>query len=374
MKIAPFATEHFFAQYEFTTPYQLCNSDCETMTIAELLEIANVSIEQLAQLSLGYTESLGNPLLREQIAESYTHVNPDDVIILGTPVEGIYLVARATLHPGDDVIVLSPAYDALINMFEHVVGKTHVHKWLFVPADGCWELYLDQLRERISPKTRLLVVNFPHNPTGYLPTAEMFNDLISIVEQNKLILFCDEMYFGLVHSGTHSIQSAAELTKHAIVLSGLSKTYGLPGLRTGWLVIQDEELRKNIINWKFYTSICPPAPSEFLAMAAWKVKDQLRKSSIRQIESNLKLADAFFARWTELLIWRRPMAGSTALVGMNVPSVSDFATQLAEQAGILVHPAITLGSDDQHMRMGFGRSAFPEALQRFEQYLVTNNY
>ena len=122
MKIAPFLTEHFYARYEFTTPYQLCNSDCETISIAELLELAEIPLEQLGHLSLGYTETLGHPLLREKIAETYSQANMDDVVMLATPIEGIYLVARAVLDPGDEVIVLAPAYDALINMFEHVLG------------------------------------------------------------------------------------------------------------------------------------------------------------------------------------------------------------------------------------------------------------
>lgn len=372
MQIKPFLTEHFFARYEFTTPYQLCNSDCETVTVAELLALANIPLQEIGHLTLGYTETLGNPQLREKIAGSYTQVKTDDVVMLGTPVEGIYLAARAVLNPGDEVIVLSPAYDALINMFEHIVGPGRVRRWAFIPADGRWELDFDQLRELVTPQTRMIVVNFPHNPTGYLPSPAQFDELIDIVEQNDLRLFCDEMYFGLVHAGTTAIQSAADLTNRAVVLSGLSKTYGLPGLRTGWLVIQDPELRQNIINWKFYTSICPPAPSEFLALAAWKVRDELRDRSKAQIEQNLQVADAFFERWPEMFTWRRPVSGSTALVGMNIPSVEVFATRLAEEAGILIHPAVTLGSDDQHMRMGFGRSAFFEALDRFEAYLNAN--
>lgn len=230
-------------------------------------------MEQFGHLSLGYTESLGHPKLREKIAETYVKVNTNDVIMLGTPVEGIYLVARAALDPGDEVIVLTPAYDALINMFEHVVGAASVRKWEFVPNGNRWELDFDHLKTLITSQTKMLVVNFPHNPTGHLPTQDQMNELTNIVEQNNLILFCDEMYFGLVHSGTIEINSAAGSIKHAVVLSGLSKTYGLPGLRTGWLIVQDNELRQNIINWKFYTSICPPAPSEFLAMEAWKVRD-----------------------------------------------------------------------------------------------------
>jgi aspartate/methionine/tyrosine aminotransferase len=373
MKIAPFATEHFFAQYEFTTPYQLCNSDCETVTVAELLQLAEVPLDQLGQLSLGYTESLGNPDLRAEIAKTYAGVDTDEVVMLGTPVEGIYLVARAALDPGDEVIVLSPAYDALINMFEHVVGPGNVKKWTFTPGDSHWALDFDQLNSLISPRTKMLVVNFPHNPTGYLPTQEKFETMVQIVAENDLLLFCDEMYFGLIHSGMIPIPSAAERSPRAIVLSGLSKTYGLPGLRTGWLVIRDEELRQNIINWKFYTSICPPAPSEFLALAAWKVRDQLRNKNIAQIEYNLQLAAKFFERWPDLFTWRPPLAGSVALVRMNVPSVTAYATQLAAAVGVLIHPAVTLGYDDQHMRIGFGRKNFEEALQEFEKYLNAQN-
>jgi aspartate/methionine/tyrosine aminotransferase len=292
--------------------------------------------------------------------------------MLGTPIEGIYLGARAILNPGDEAIVLTPAYDALINMFEHVVGEGEVRRWGFVATPTSWALDLDTLRSLITPRTKLLVVNFPHNPTGYLPTAAQLEEIVGLVEAHAMWLFCDEMYFGLVHSGTPPIPSAVDLSERVVVLSGLSKTYGLPGLRTGWLVVQDAALRESIMNWKFYTSICSPAPSEFLAGAAWKVRDALRERSIRQIEHNLELAEDFFARWPELFVWRRPLAGSTALVGMNVPSVTAYAERLAEEAGVLIHPATTLSYDDQHMRMGFGRAAFGEALDRFEAYLNEN--
>jgi len=370
MKIAPFATEHFFAQYEFSTPYQLCNSDCETTSVEELLKLADVPMQEFGRLSLGYTESLGHSKLREMIAATYAQVKTEDVVMLATPVEGIYLVARAGLDLGDEVIVMSPAYDALINTFEHVVGAANVKKWEIVAGETQFHLDYDQLKQLISPRTKMLVVNFPHNPTGFLPSRDQLELLGRIVDENDLILFCDEMYFGLIHSGTAPIPSASEITRRAVVLSGLSKTYGLPGLRTGWLVIQDKELRENIINWKFYTSICAPAPSEFLAMAAWKVRDQLRERSIALVEHNLHLAGAFFQRWPDLFTWRKPISGSVALVGVNVPSVMAFASRLAEEAGVLILPGVCLGSDDHHMRMGFGRSNFPEALDRFEAYLT----
>lgn len=154
MKIAPFETEHFFARYEFSTPYQLCNSDCETITIDELLSLADVSLEQLGEQRLSYTETQGNPELRQAIADMYSNVSADDIVVLGTPVEGIYLAARALLDPGDEVIVLSPAYDALTTLFEHAAGPAAVKRWSFRPGEDSWYLDLNELQACGPPPAR----------------------------------------------------------------------------------------------------------------------------------------------------------------------------------------------------------------------------
>ena len=295
------------------------------MTIQDLLGLANVDAKEFENLTLGYTESQGDPDLRKAIASSYETVKPDDVIVLGSPVEGIYLAARALLEPNEEVIVLNPAYDALYNTFAHIVGSEHVRKWELQAGESEWELDLGILQALITERTKLIVVNFPHNPTGYLPTLDELNQLVALASEHGIWIFYDEMYYGLVHSGTPDIPSAADLYDKAVVLSGLSKTYGLPGLRTGWLVVKDASLRAIIMNWKFYTSICPPAPSEYLAKIALSVKESIRQRNIGIIEKNLQIADAFFSRWPNLFKWRRPRAGSVALVEMDVPSASEFS-------------------------------------------------
>lgn len=369
MKIAPFATEHFFARHEFSTPYQLCNSDCESVSIEELLRLAGDSLDGLGRERLVYTPSEGSPELRAAIAAAYAEVRPDQVAVLGTPVEGIYLAARGLLEPGDEVIVLSPAYDALVNLFEHVAGAEHVRKWAFRPGGSGWSLELDDLRALLTPKTKLLVLNFPHNPTGFLPSAAFQQALVGLAEAHDLLLFCDEMYFGLLHSGTPAIPSMADACDRAIVLSGLSKTHGLPGLRCGWLIIRDHALREQLLNWKFYTSICPAVPTEYLARAALRAGDLLIQRNIERIERNLGTAGSFFSRWPGLFDWRRPMAGSTALVGFDVPSVAELSERLARDEGLLIQSAAMLGGDDRHMRIGLGREGFATALGRFEDWL-----
>ena len=371
MNIEPFAIEQYFALYEFNIPYLLCSSDCESMSIEELMVLSGQTMSAFSSVRLGYTESQGDPLLRSAVAASYETADAQDVVILGSPEEGIYLTMRALLNPGDHVVVLTPAYDSLLNLARHISGS--VTEWLIQPTDGQWVIDVAQLAELVTGETKLIVVNFPHNPSGFLPTREELDAVVAIAARHGAWLFCDEMYRGLELSGRESLPSVVDLYHRGLVLAGLSKVYGLPGLRAGWLVVRDDQLREEIINWKFYTSICPPAPTEFLARAALNVRDELAGRSRRLIEDNLLLADAFFERWPDRFTWRPPVAGSVALVGLNQPSATDYCHRLAQEAGVLLLPSSCLGYDDKHFRMGFGRENFGLGLAHYEAYLTSGS-
>ena len=281
MKIAPFSTENFFARYEFTTPHLLCASDCETLTTGELLRLAGLDAADLLGQRLAYTDSQGDPALRAAIAALYDRVSADEVVVLGAPEEGIYLTMRTLLEPGDHVVVLTPAYDSLRNLAAHVSGN--VTPWPIRAVAGGWALDPAELERLMRPETRLVVVNFPHNPTGHLPTAAEFAALLDIVRARGAWLLCDEMYRGLERDLTDRLPSAADLYERAIVLAGLSKTHGLPGLRAGWLLVRDPAVRAALINWKHYTTICAAAPSEALATLALSVHEALAERNRRII-------------------------------------------------------------------------------------------
>lgn len=367
MRITPFATERYYARYEFSTPHLLSVSDCETLSIGELLQMANNSMEDMGQVRLGYTESQGDPLLREAVASTCGRATAEQVVVLTSPVEGIYLTLQAMLEPEDEAIVLVPAYDALINVAEHVCR--HVHRWEIVATSTGWELDLDALAKLVNPKTKLIVVNFPHNPTGYLPTQSEFGTIIDLARKEGIWLFYDEMYRGLEYGARPQLPSAADSYERSIVLAGLSKTHGLPGLRAGWLVIPDEEVRQTIIDWKHYTTICPAAPTEFLSLVALSIGDKLAQRSQAIIQQNLQIAETFFDKWQDFFKWRPPLAGSVALVGIEVPSATNYCHDLAQAAGVLLLPATFMGSDDHHVRFGFGRRSFSSALSHYDAYL-----
>ena len=369
MHIAPFATEQYYALYEFTTPHMLSSSDCETISVGEVLELAGMKMETLGELRLGYTESPGHPELRAAVAGRYDQISPEQVMVLTSPVEGIYLVMRALLEPGDEVVVLSPAYDALRNMSEHVAGR--IQAWTLTPTENGWYLDLEALGQMVSERTKLVVVNFPHNPTGYLPAPAEFQALIDLCARHGTWLFCDEMYRGLEFGTMERLPSAVDLYERAIVLSGLSKTHGLPGLRAGWLLVRDAPTRQALLNWKYYTTICPAAPTELLSMAALATGERILERNKALIRQNIALVEPFFERWSDRFAWRRPRAGSVALVWLDVPSATDYCHNLAQTAGVLLLPGAFMGYEDRYVRFGFGRAGFPVALERYEAHLLS---
>jgi aspartate/methionine/tyrosine aminotransferase len=389
MNIKPFHTERFFAVHEFTAPYILCASDCESLTVDELLQLAGVSWGFLGQLRLCYTESQGAPALRERIADLYTSVSANQVIGLSAPEEGIFLTMHALLEPDDEVIVLTPCYDSLANVAEYLGCR--VVRWSLAEADeppggsgacpeacleACleaaergWRLDLETLERLVTPCTKLVVVNFPHNPTGYLPSHDAWQAIIQIVERAGVWLFSDEMYRGLEYDHAARLPSGCDLYERAITLAGLSKTYGLPGLRVGWLALKNIPLRDRILGWKDYTTICASAPSEALAQIALQIGDTLAERSRRIILDNLALAEPFFTRWRTVFRWNRPQAGSVALVGLRGQSARDFSDRLVAEQGVLLLPSTGLGFGDGHVRFGFGRLSFPAGLERLDGWL-----
>jgi len=376
VNIKPFHTERFFAIHEFTAPYILCASDCESLTINELLQLAGASWESLGRLRLGYTESQGAPALRERIAGLYTGVSAGQVIGLSAPEEGIFLTMHALLEPGDRVVVLTPCYDSLVNVAEYLGCR--VARWSLVEADeppdgpGGWWLDLDALERLVTPRTKLVVVNFPHNPTGYLPSRDEWQAIIQIVGRAGSWLFSDEMYRGLEYDSATRLPSGCDLYERGITLAGLSKTYGLPGLRAGWLALQDTPLRERILGWKDYTTICASAPGEVLAQIALQIGDTLAERSRAIIRDNLELAASFFlkARWRSVFRWNRPQAGPVAFVGLRGQSARDFSDRLVADQGVLLLPGTGLGFDDRHVRFGFGRLNFPDGLEQLDRYLA----
>ncbi|MCE5209622.1 MAG: aminotransferase class I/II-fold pyridoxal phosphate-dependent enzyme [Chloroflexi bacterium] len=367
MNIKPFKLERYFARYEFSARYLLSSSDCDGLLQSDLVKMADDETRFLwDNLALGYTESLGHPMLRQEISKLYHGISADDCQTI-VPEEGIYIALNSILQKGDHVICTFPGYQSLYEIAESL--GCEVTKWEPEEENG-WRFNPDFLEQNIKTKTKLVVVNFPHNPTGYLPSKEDFQKILDLARKNDLYLFSDEMYRFLEYSKDDRLPSACEVYDKAISLFGMSKTFGMAGARIGWLITKDKRLYSRMATFKDYTTICSNAPGEILSIIALRAKEEIIAGHLTRIDRNLGLLDSFFDEFEDRFEWIKPKAGTIGFPrikgGINA---FDFCQQVVNEANIMLLPSTVYDYDDRHLRLGFGRENMPEALQKLCEYL-----
>jgi len=370
MQISPFQLERYFAKYEFSARYLLSSSDCEPYPMGELVGMADEEMSKLwEQLNLGYTESWGHPLLREEIAGIYQGIDPSGVLTL-VPEEGIYLMMHALLQAGNHVICTFPGYQSLYEVARSI--GCQIETWEPDEAQG-WKFPVDQLADALKANTRLVVVNFPHNPTGFVPSKDEFSAIIELVREHGAYLLSDEMYrFLEVEPGT-TLPAACELYERAVSLSGLSKSFGLPGLRVGWLASQDSEVLERVSRLKDYTTICGSAPSELLAVIALRNRVNILNQQINRVRKNVAVLEAFIDQHREWFTWNPPLGGSICFPKMlGTDDTYTFCERLVAETGIMLAPSRVFQFGDHHVRIGFGRENFPRILDSFAKYIDRN--
>jgi aspartate/methionine/tyrosine aminotransferase len=216
----------------------------------------------------------------------------------------------------------------------------------------------------------LLILNFPHNPTGYLPSRSELDSVLELARKYHLYVFCDEMYRLLEYDPSRRLPSMCDLYENGIALSGLSKAFALPGLRVGWLVTQDRALLEQWLTFKDYTTICNSAPSEVLGIMALQAKNTILARNLAIIQENLRVADQFFAEQRERFVWIRPQAGSIAFPKWVADTpVEQFCQSILDQQGVMIVPGSIFDFPGNHFRLGLGRRNLAEALQRVRDYL-----
>lgn len=367
MELSPFRIERFYARYEHSTRFMLSSSDCESRTIGALLELEPGAQEQLHQTWCGYTEPPGGPGLRQAIASLYQRTGEQEVIATSCAEEGIFLLYHALLRPGDHVIVETPCYESALQVARSTGAE--VSQWQRRYEDG-WAHDVDALAALIRPSTRLLYLNQPHNPTGTLMTRPVFEQVIGLARAHGLVVFSDEVYRELEHDPASRLPAACDEYERAVSLGSISKSYGLPGLRTGWIATRDAALRDAVATLKDYTTICASAPSEFLTALALRHRQVLVGRNLEIVRHNLPLLDAFFERHAGTFAWTRPTAspiGFPRVTGLG--DLTRYCEQLAE-AGVLLLPG-SVYDQPGHVRIGFGRANMPAALEILESRLTS---
>jgi aspartate/methionine/tyrosine aminotransferase len=372
-RLPDFELEVFFSRWEFAARHGLTSSDAESMSLGELLAMGTAEDRAaFERISLGYVPTWGGDELRQAIASTYASLGPENVLAFAGAQEGLYWLMQEAAGPGDHVLLTVPGYQSMESLAQATGAQ--VTGLALLPESG-WILDLDRLKHALRPNTRLVAVNFPHNPSGAVPDPATFEALVGLCETRGIRLFCDEVHRGLELDPTRRLTQAADLSPTAVSLNVTSKSYGLPGLRVGWLASRDRALLARLERRKHYTSISNAGPSEFLAALALRHGEAIQARNRSIIGRNLPLFDAFFARWLELFDWERPQGGCICFPRYKgAEGVETFCQDLVEQAGVLLAPASLFrtslaNTPTDRFRVGVGRSNPEPALEAIERFL-----
>ena len=354
-----FALEVHFSKWEFNARHHLTASDMESLSLRDLLALGtDADREAFEATSLGYTETWGAPDLRAAIAATYDTMAQDNILTLAGAGEGLYALARVLLGPNDHAIVPTPNYQSAETVPAAICETTGVPMRI---ERGRWRLDIDAIKDAIRPNTRLISLNFPHNPTGALMPRADLGALITLARADGIYILCDEVYRGVELDPKLQMPQIADVYERGISLNVLSKAYGLPGLRIGWLASPDRDVLQRVERYKHYLSICNAAPAERLGMIALAAREQIFARNRALLQRNLTAFEALLADFPGLIDFSAPEGGCVAYPRYTGPgTVETFCADLIENHGILLLPAALYRSDlgatpDDRFRIGLGR-------------------
>lgn len=371
MKLEQFAMERMQSTYENLVEFNLSESGVRPLTPRELVEDP-AGLEGLLDQPLVYTQSNGTIELRREIASMYDGAGIDHIEVTNGGSEANFIVTLTLVEPGDEVVMLVPNYMQTWGL-SRAFGGT-IREWPLREdrSAGRWRADLNELEQLVSSRTKLIVICNPNNPTGARLTAGELDAIAAIADRHGAWILSDEVYRGAEIDG-HMTATMWGRSPRAIITSGLSKAYGLPGLRIGWIAAPPELIAK-LWSYHDYTTIAPGALSDRLARVALQPerRAQLFERTRAILRRNLPLIEAWLQE-TGGFSWTRPEAGAIVYVRYDHDINSTaLVTRLREEKSVLVVPGDHFGMDG-YLRLGFGEPpAYNRAgLDRLRELLAT---
>ncbi len=360
MRVEQFAMERMQSTWENLVDVNLSESGVHPLTPRELLQ--DTDLDVVLDQALVYTQSNGTQELRSLIADLYPGSTPDHVQVTNGGSEANYISVWRLLEPGDEVVMLVPNYMQTWGLVRAFGGA--IREWPLVEDHdaGRWRPNLDALATLVNEKTRLILICTPNNPTGATLTPEELDEIARIAARHEAWVLSDEVYRGaeLVSRETPSMWGRYE---RVIITSGLSKAYGLPGLRIGWIVAPPSFVAST---WAYhdYTTIAPGALSDRLARVALAPERRawILARTRRIVRDNLPLIEAWLHEHDPMFSWIGPEAGAIVYVRYNYQiNSTELVTRLRTEKSVLVVPGDHFGMDG-YLRLGFGER--PEYLRQ----------
>ena len=369
MKLEQFEMERMQSTWENMVAYNLSESGVHPVAIADLIPSAE-DRERLLGTELGYSQSNGTPELRDSIARLYEGASAENITVTTGTAEANFIVSWMMTEPGDEIIMMTPNYMQLWGLFKSFGAEL---KPLPLVEGSGWQTDLDQLESAISAKTKLIAVCNPNNPTGAILSAEEMDRIVAAAERVGAWILADEVYRGAELNGemTDSFWGRSE---KVIVTSGLSKAYGLPGLRIGWIATAPE-LAARAWAYHDYTTIGPGPASDFLATVALRPDNRKRllERTRNILNNNYPILREWVDRQGGTFSLIEPRAGAIAYLRYNLDIDSvELVERLRQEQSVLIVPGghFFMGN---YLRIGFGNEPenLRQGLERIEGFLAT---
>ncbi len=352
MIFKPFTLEQFLSENEQSVAYNYSESGVHPVTLGELLKLAGCNLEEIKSVSLNYPEVNGELVLRERIAALYPGAKPENVLVTVGASEANLLAATTLLSPGDEVIALRPTYLQFGGMAQNI--GVQVKTVDLVEEDG-WRLNLDQLKERVTSKTRVISIVNPGNPTGSILTEDEIQAIIAAADSAGAWILADEVYAGTEHNQAAITKTLYGRYDKVIAVNSLSKAYGLPGLRIGWMV-GPEEIIQALWRRHEYAVVSATMLSNKLARMALDTRPRLIERTRSLIQTGFATLSTYLQVHPGVFSIVPPQASALSFVRYNLPiNSSYFAERLRKEKSVLMVPGDCFDMD-YHLRIS---SALP---------------
>lgn len=369
MKIREFGVEIWMNRYENHCELNLAETCVQSLTMAELLQMAGKTdtiLGELLPMHLTYGAIEGSDRLRNLVAGLYENQKPENVVATHGTIGANALVHETLVEPGDRVISVLPTYQQHYSIPESYGADVQILK---LREENQFLPDLDELKAMATPGTKLIAINNPNNPTGSLMDRAFLQQVADIARGCGAWLLCDEVYRGTDQEGDGSTVSIADLYEKGISTASMSKAYSLAGLRLGWITGPVDLLHAVSIH-RDYNTISVGMLDDHFACIALENRDKILARSQKISRTNL----AILSDWVDsepLITWVKPKSGTTALLKYDLPMTSEeFCTRLLEQTGVMLTPGSAMDMEGT-LRIGYcnGSDILSEGLKRMSGFL-----
>jgi len=367
----PFLMERFMSAYEQDVEYNLSESGVHPLTLRELLALANISAEELLDTELNYPHVNGTPELRQNIARLYDGAGPENVLVTVGAIEANYNSVRTVLGRGDELLIMLPNYMQIWG-----VAKNHGYKikTFSLKEENNWAPDLDELERSVSEKTRLIAICNPNNPTGSILSEEEMDAIVQIADRVGAWILADEVYSGAEQYSETQTPSFYGRYEKVIAVGSMSKAYGLPGLRTGWLVAPQKMLDQIWARHEYTTISTTMLSNKLTALAlSEKVRPAIIQRTRDYIRKGYPVLQQWMAEQGGIFESLPPKAAAIAFVKYKLDiNSTELAMSLIREKSVMLVPGDHFGMD-KYVRISYGlpETYLRAGLHRIQELIST---